>query len=279
MLSGQPSSTADFVAYARALHQKVDEPPIFTDPLATRIWGGSVSSSAEFDQRQSDDLVRARRLFIAARSRVSDDTVADAIERGCDQVVILGAGLDTTAYRQSSTHVRFYEVDNPATQEYKRSRLAHAGITIPPSLTFVPVDFEQETLAGALAQAGLDRTRGTVFVWLGVAVYLTRPAVDNVLRYIASGPAELVFDYFYPLDSTPGDPTSIQLQHRAELVAAAGEPWRTFFTAEEIRAILLSFGYRHIEDRSASELLATYGWQPSTRSTDSGPHLIHACTA
>ncbi|MGW4719686.1 class I SAM-dependent methyltransferase [Nocardia sp. NPDC004260] len=278
MQTGQPSRTAMFVARARATHQVADEPRIFTDPLAVRILDPA-SSSAEFDQQQSDDLVRSRRLFIAARSRFADCTVAEAIAGGTDQVVILGAGLDTTAYRQSSTGVRFYEVDDPVTQEYKRTRLGHAGIPIPASLTFVPVDFEQDTLAGALAQAGLDRTRSTLFVWLGVAVYLTRPAVVDTLRYIASGPAQLVFDYFYPLDSAPGDPTSAQLHNRARLVAAAGEPWRTFFTAEEIRSLLLSLGYRHVEDRSASELLATYGWRLSARPTNSGPHLIHACTA
>ncbi|WP_236567335.1 class I SAM-dependent methyltransferase [Nocardia sp. CY41] len=256
-----------------------DKPRIFTDPLAARIFGESALASAEFDEGQTGELVRQRRLFIAARSRYADDTVRSAIAGGTDQVVILGAGLDTTAYRQTTTHVRFFEVDHPATQDWKRKRLAAAGIAIPASLTFAPVDFERSTLAAALAQAGLDRTRRTVVIWLGVAVYLTRSSVDDTLRYIAEGPSELVFDYFYPLTSAPSDPTSAQLHNRAALVAAAGEPWKTFFTADEIRALLLSYGYHHVDDRSASELLATYDVPANARPTDSGPHLIHARTA
>ncbi|WP_433635520.1 class I SAM-dependent methyltransferase [Nocardia sp. CA-120079] len=274
-MHGQPSRTAMFAARVRADHQE-DAPRIFTDPLAPRIVGESVAST-EFDQGQAEDLVRERRLWIAARSRFADDAVAAAITAGTDQVVILGAGLDTTAYRQSSTHVRFFEVDHPATQEWKRRRLAHAGITIPATLTFAPVDFEQPTLAVTLAQAGLDRTRRTLFIWLGVAVYLTRRSVRATLSDIASGHAELVCDYFYPLDSDRGDPTAIQLQNRAKLVARAGEPWRSFFTADEFRTMLQSCGFQQIEDQSITALLATYGVRIS-RSPDSGPHLIHACT-
>ncbi|MGW4720132.1 class I SAM-dependent methyltransferase [Nocardia sp. NPDC004260] len=278
MHTGQPSKTALFVATARARHQVIDQPRIFTDPLALRILDQSAWVSAGFDEGQSAELVRQRRLFIAARSRYADDTIAAATAAGTDQVVILGAGLDTTAYRHTSTHVRFFEVDHPDTQDYKRHRLAHADIPIPASLTFVPVDFEQSTLADALAEAGLDRTRRTLFIWLGVAVYLTRQSVDDTLRYIADGPSELVFDYFYPLAS-PDDPTSGQLHNRAALVAAAGEPWKTYFTADEIRTALLSFGYHRVDDHSASELLATYGVRAAARPTDSGPHLVHTRTA
>ncbi|WP_280245277.1 MULTISPECIES: class I SAM-dependent methyltransferase [Nocardia] len=279
MHTGQPSKTALFVATARARHQMDDQPRIFTDPLALRILDQSAWVSAGFDEGQSEELVRQRRLFIAARSRYADDTIAAATAAGTDQVVILGAGLDTTAYRHPSTHVRFFEVDHPDTQDYKRHRLAHADIPIPASLTFVPVDFERSTLADALAEAGLDRMRRTLFIWLGVVMYLTRQSVDDTLRYIADGgPSELVFDYFYPLAS-PDDPTSAQLQNRAALVAAAGEPWKTYFTADEIRTVLLSFGYHHIEDHPASQLLATYGVCATARPSESGPHLVHACTA
>jgi methyltransferase (TIGR00027 family) len=279
MHTRQPSKTALFVANARARHQMLDQPPIFTDPLALRILDESALPSAGFDEGQPEELVRERRLFIAARSRYADDTIAAATAAGTTQVVILGAGLDTTAYRQTNSHVRFFEVDHPATQDYKRHRLAHAEIPIPASLTFAPVDFEQSTLADALAGACLDRTRRTLFIWLGVAVYLTGQSVDDTLRYIADGHSELVFDYFYPLTSAPSDPTSAQLHNRAALVAAAGEPWKTFFTADEIRTILLSFGYHHVDDRSASELLAAYNVRTTTRPADSGPHLIHACAA
>ncbi|WP_280310081.1 class I SAM-dependent methyltransferase [Nocardia abscessus] len=268
------------VAHARAYHQVADEPRVFCDPFAVRILGEPVLSEMEFDLGLDPDLVRERRLFIAARSRFADDTVAAAIARGIDQVVILGAGLDTTACRHVGAGVRFFEVDHPNTQTWKRRRLSEAGITVPASLAFVPIDFENLSLAAGLAGAGLDRSRGAVYIWLGVAVYLTRSSVDGTLRYIAShGKSELVFDYFYPVTSTPNDPTATQLQARANRVAAAGEPWISFFTADEIRDSLLSHSYAHVEDRSATELLMLYGVQTGNRARDSGPHLVYARTA
>ncbi|MBF6341555.1 class I SAM-dependent methyltransferase [Nocardia abscessus] len=280
MQTGRPSTTAMAVAQYRAYHQLADEPRVFTDPFAVRILGESVLAETEFDHGLDWDLVRQRRLFINARSRFADDTVAAAISRGTDQVVILGAGLDTTAYRHGSAQARIFEVDHPTTQEWKRRRLSGARMAIPNSLTFVPVDFENTTLATGLARAGLDSNRSAVYVWLGVAVYLTRASVDETLRYIAShAKSEVVFDYFYPVAASPDDLTAAQVQARADRVAAAGEPWLTFFTADEIRDILQDFGYSHVEDRSAIELLTSYGVPVGSRATDSGPHLVYACTA
>ncbi|MBF6302470.1 class I SAM-dependent methyltransferase [Nocardia amamiensis] len=268
------------VAHARAYHQIAEEPRVFTDPFAIPILGESVMTETYVDHGLDPELVRHRRLFIAARSRFADDTVAAAIVRGTDQVVILGAGLDTTAYRHSNTNVQFYEVDHPTTQEWKRRRLSQAGIAIPDALTFVPADFENTTLAAGLAGAGLDSNRSAVYVWLGVAVYLTRASVDGTLRYIAShGKSELVFDYFYPIAATPHDPTAAQLQARANRVAEAGEPWLTFFTSDEVRDSLVSVGYSRVEDRSATELLTFYGVPTDAPASNAGPHLVHCGTA
>ncbi|MEU2042224.1 class I SAM-dependent methyltransferase [Nocardia niwae] len=268
------------VAHARAHHQRAGDPRVFTDPFAVRILGEPVLPETELDHGLDPDLVRQRRLFIAARSRFADDTVAAAISRGTDQVVILGAGLDTTAYRHGSAKARFFEVDHPATQEWKRQRLSEAEIAIPDSLTFVPVDFENATLAAGLAEADFDGDRSAVYIWLGVAVYLTRTSVDDTLRHIAShGKSEVVFDYFYPVAASRDDVTATQVQARADRVAAVGEPWLTFFTADEIRGVLRDFGYSHVEDHSAIELLTSYGVPSGARSTDSGPHLVYACTA
>ncbi|MGW5220360.1 class I SAM-dependent methyltransferase [Nocardia sp. NPDC004085] len=277
MRVGEPSSTAMAVARARAQHQVVDEPRVFSDPLASRIAGESAFGATEFDRGVDEDLARRRRLFIAARSRFADDVVAAAVARGARQVVVLGAGLDTSAYRNPHENVRFFEVDHPDTQEWKRRRLAETGIAIPPSLTFAPVDFEQSTLAAGLAAAGLDRTGDAVFVWLGVAVYLTRTSVDDTLRYIAGhgAAAEVVFDYVYPLSDAAADGR----RARADRVAAVGEPWLSFFTAEEIRSALLSFGFTRVEDHTATELLGGYGVETTAQPVDSVPHLVHASTA
>lgn len=280
MRSGRPSETARAIAHIRAYHQIADKGTIFSDPLAASILGEPVLHETELDSGLDPEVVRRRRLYIAARSRFADDCVTAAIARGTDQVVILGAGLDTTAYRNTHTNVRFYEVDQPDTQNWKRRRLSESGIAVPDSLTFVPVDFDKSSLADGLAEAGLDRARSAVFIWLGVSVYLTRTAVDDTLRYIADHTAaEVVFDYFYPVASAPHEPTTDQLQARAESTARLGEPWRTFFIADEIRAILRVLGYRHVDDRSGSELVATYDDREVAHPAHSGPHVVHACTA
>ncbi|WP_254205963.1 class I SAM-dependent methyltransferase [Nocardia alni] len=278
MQIGEPSKTAFAVAWARADHQS-DEPRIFTDPLAARIVGPVSTRSSQFERALDPDLVRRRRMFIAGRSRFADDVTAAAVAAGTTQVVLLGAGLDTSAYRNPHTDVHFFEVDHPATQEWKRRQLAETGITIAQTVHFAPVDFERSTLAAGLAEAGFDRTRSAVFVMLGVVVYLSAQSVTDTLSYIAGqgGTAEVVFDYAEP-------PTHRwQDSERAKRVAAAGEPFQTFRTAEQFRDELTALGFTKIEDHPAVELLGSYTGQrdpggPGVHMIQGG-HLMHAATA
>jgi methyltransferase (TIGR00027 family) len=113
------------------------------------------------------------RLFIAARTHFAEEAFARAVEGGVHQLVILGAGLDTYAYRGLLRHrVHIFEVDHPATQAWKRQRLASAAIAAPSSLTFAPIDFERESLSGGLAASPFDPAQQTFFFWLGVVPYL-----------------------------------------------------------------------------------------------------------
>jgi methyltransferase (TIGR00027 family) len=113
------------------------------------------------------------RIFIAVRTRFAEDALAAAVERGVRQVVVLGAGLDTYAYRSTlRDRLCIFEVDHPATQAWKRQRLVDAAIPIPNSLTFAPIDFKHQTLAEGLAAAGFDSAQQTFFTWLGVVPYL-----------------------------------------------------------------------------------------------------------
>ncbi|MET8653665.1 class I SAM-dependent methyltransferase [Nocardia aurea] len=279
MQVGQPSLTAMAVARARAQHQTADDPQVFTDPLAERLVGEAIMGESRFDIDLDAEMIRRRRLLIAARSRFADDVVSAAIGRGVAQVVILGAGLDTTAYRRNGESARFFEVDHPDTQVWKRHRLTEAGIEIPPSLTFAPVDFEQSTLASGLAEASFDHTRPAVYLWLGVVMYLTEPSIDETLRYIAAqgGGAEVVFDYIYPVDTA--DTAGIeQLRARAERVASVGEPWISFFTVEQITAKLTSFGFTRVEDRTTVSTLASYGASIPELAPGTVPHMMHAAT-
>ncbi|MFI6368321.1 class I SAM-dependent methyltransferase [Nocardia sp. NPDC050630] len=280
MQNGRPSETARAIGHIRALHQTAENGLIFNDPLAVPILGEPVLPETELDRGLHPDVIRRRRLYIAARSRFADDRAAAAIARGTEQVVILGAGLDTAPYRNVHKNVQFFEVDHPDTQTWKQHLLRKSGIAIPDSLTFVPIDFDQSTLADGLAEAGLDRTRSAVYIWLGVSVYLTRPAVDATLSHITDhAGSEVVLDYFYPVTSTPHEHTTDQLQARAESTARLGEPWQTFFTADEIGALLQSFGFKQVVDQPGSELVATYDDRAISRPTESGPHVVHAYAA
>ena len=166
MQIGQPSRTALAAALHRAAHQVLEQGRIFSDPLALRILG--VDAQTVVRKAGENPSGRPMRLFIAIRTRFAEDALAASFENGVRQVVVLGAGLDTFAYRSPlRDRLRIFEVDHPATQAWKRQRLRDAAILLPSSLTFAPVDFERETLAECLAMAGFDRTQQAFFTWLG----------------------------------------------------------------------------------------------------------------
>ncbi|MEV6139525.1 class I SAM-dependent methyltransferase [Nocardia sp. NPDC051990] len=282
MQLGQPSRTALATAYARAYHQIASEPRIFTDPLAVRIAGATPEQLADLETATvpddiTTDMRRRRRLFLAARARFAEDTIADTVATGTRQVVILGAGLDTFAYRNPHPNVRVFEVDHPDTQAWKRQRLESAGIELPASLTFAPVDFESQTLAAGLAAAEFDRSQPAVFIWLGVVMYLTRDTILDTLRFVAdqATPMRLVFDYLYPTSAATPEEMG-QRTARADRVAAMGEPWLSFFTADEIANILREAGFDHVDDHDAPHLIAEYlGIEPRQVATVA-PHVLCA---
>ncbi|MFE5284964.1 class I SAM-dependent methyltransferase [Nocardia sp. NPDC056611] len=266
-----PSRTALVTAYARAYHQIADRPRILTDPVAARLLGVSVDELTEFGQPAEDRpgtdagsgilrlgvSDRPRRLFFAARSRFAEDRVAEAVATGVRQVVILGAGLDTFAYRNPHPGLRVFEVDHPATQAWKRQRLAESGIDLPERLTFAPVDFETDSLATRLEAAGFVRTDPAVFVWLGVVFYLTPAAARTTLDYIAgqSEPVEVIFDYLRAADT---EEERTKLRAREHRAAAVGEPWLSYFTPDGLAAQLRAMGFTDVEDHSATDLIAGY---------------------
>ncbi|MGW7488743.1 class I SAM-dependent methyltransferase [Streptomyces sp. NPDC054786] len=274
MEAGQPSRTAMRAAHARARHQ-ADPRRVFTDPLASKI----LHLGPEAPMPLPDDPVaRYNTRFVAARSRFAEDSLASAVTAGTRQIVVLGAGLDTFAYRNPHPGLTVFEVDHPDTQEWKRQQMAAAGIARPPSLTFAPIDFERDTLAEALDSAGLDRTRAAFFMWLGVTPYLTRDAVLATLRFVAghTAPVHVVFDYY--LEPSPAMSPELRAAHRAAttLVAELGEPWLSYFTpdrmADELRAMELD----DIEDLAGPQLLARYLGEPTPEADAFSGHVIRA---
>jgi methyltransferase (TIGR00027 family) len=170
--------------------------------------------------------------------------------------VVLGAGLDTFAHRNpfAEQGLRVFEVDYPATQAWKRGRLADAGLVLPASLTFAPVDFERQTLGDGLAAAGFDATAPAFFSWLGVVVYLTRAAVMETLGFVAGVPGgEVAFDYGEPFSAFEGPALARQLD-RARRAADLGEPWITRFAPAELATALRGLGFDELEDLGPADI-------------------------
>jgi methyltransferase (TIGR00027 family) len=280
VLEKQPSRTALAAAALRAAHQVIDGGRIFKDPLAATILGAG--EDAILANPRLGKRAAGLRLFIALRSAIAEKAMAEGVDqRGVTQAVILGAGLDTFAYRNPfEARLKVYEVDHPATQAWKRRRLAEAGIAIPQSMAFVPVDFERDTLMESLITAGFDPAQRTFFVWLGVVYYLTRDAIMTTLGAIAQNPGggEVAFDY-----SDPKDKLSFlwRLSHaaRAKRVADAGEPFISHFDAKDLHAELRRLGFTEIDDRNPRDLFGPMSRTPRWLLPKRGAHMLVARTA
>jgi methyltransferase (TIGR00027 family) len=243
----------------RAAHQLYDAPPlVFDDPIAVPILGPDylpeVHKTATKLHKPFSVSLRA---FLVARSRYAEDTLAHAVANGVTQYVLLGAGLDTFAHRNPHSQLRVFEVDHPATQQWKRELLEGNALPTPANLTYAPVDFEHETLPEQLLATGFNQHAPTFFAWLGVVPYLTLPAFRATLSFIAAQPAGsgVVFDYGQPRSALP---FFEQLAHDslASRVQQAGEPFQLFFTPSEIAAELTSF--HTIENIGSAEINTRY---------------------
>ena len=253
------SRTAQRVAIRRAAHQLLDLPRVFDDPFALRIIGSEAAEELRSNPKEHHAFSRAFRAFMAARSRYAEDELARAVTRGVTQYVVLGAGLDTFAYRNPHAGLRVFEVDHPATQAWKREQLQAAGIPIPPSLNFVAIDFERETLADGLSHSEFNPTAAAFFSWLGVTPYLTRDACMDTLSFIATMPAGsgVVFDFAV-------DPALLNAGQRQALdalsarVARYGEPFQLFFDPEKLQGELKTMGFHRTEFLQGKELNERY---------------------
>ena len=259
MQSAIPSRTALRVAMRRAAHQLYDaQPLVFDDPIAVPILGAEYLPEVhKTATKLHKPFSVALRAFLVARSRYAEDSLGHAIANGVTQYVLLGAGLDTFAHRNPHKQLHVFEIDHPATQQWKRELLEVTGLPTPASLTYAPVDFEHETLPEQLLASGFNPHTPTFFAWLGVVPYLTLPAFRATLSFIAARPAGsgVVFDYGQPRSALP---FFEQLAHDslASRVQLAGEPFQLFFTPSEIAAELTAF--HQIEDLGSPEINARY---------------------
>jgi methyltransferase (TIGR00027 family) len=257
-----PSRMAIWTAISRAAHLMLDSnPKIFVDPFARAFAGYS----------NDDDLLRALdslelavtpegRARFATRHRYVEDELDKALDRGVTQYVILGAGLDSFAYRRTDLMVALdvFEIDRPASQVWKRARIAELGIVPPQRLNHIVIDFEHQTLGQGLADGGVDLSAPTYLSCLGVAQYLTAEALRKMLcdaaKVTAPG-SELIVQFIPPLATLSTDDAGYIIKI-ADYAAAVGEPWHSFFTPEELDDYFIEAGFctiTHFDGEQANE--------------------------
>lgn len=225
--------------------------PLLARPVIARTW-----------LRFLDSYLPGLHIYLVLRVRYTDDVLQKAISAGMDQIVLLGAGFDTTSLRTSGTASgpAIFEVDAPTTQREKRRLLESANRAVGPRVGWVPCDFEHDRLPERLDQAGFDPTRPCVVVWIGVSVYLTRAAIGQTLADLAGicAPGSLLVTDF-------GDPETITGKHRlagarrtARLVRRRGEPWLTALSLTEVTDALQDAGFVVRDHARVTELAERY---------------------
>jgi methyltransferase (TIGR00027 family) len=260
MEEGKPSGTAIGAAVVRALHLAVDdELKILDDPIAARL----VAPELKWQQaivRWFPLGARLRANFVM-RNRYAEDCLGESLSGGVRQYVLLGAGLDTFAYRQPgwARALRIFEVDYPATQRWKLDRLSAAGISIPDNVIFVPVDFESVTLGAGLSAARFDLSCPTFFSLLGVSQYLSEEALDVSLKFVLSmpHPSEIVFSFVRSAEALSlGERAAASMF--AAIAAARGERWLSRFVPERLVRKLFAMGFSRVVHFSADEANQRY---------------------
>ena len=296
MKENQVSLTAIMTAYLRAYHAMHDTRKIFDDVLAyclipeerRALIEQGFSRALQMRVPESDlacsdreanalpSLLQAMGLpHVLSRSRYTEDNLDQAVKEGVEQYVILGAGLDTFAFRRPDllSRLQVFEVDHPATQAFKRNRLAELGWEIPANLHFVPVDFTKESLADALAGTSYDSRRKSFFSWLGVTMYLTRNEVFATLRsipHIAPVGSAVIFDYFVPEKAA-----APHMKELREDLRKIGEPIKTTFDPSTLAVELERVGLRLHENVSPSDIQERY-FQSRTDGYVASKHVCFA---
>ncbi|MEV6254781.1 class I SAM-dependent methyltransferase [Nocardia sp. NPDC051911] len=255
-----PDSTAVRVALWRAVHALHDQAPhVFDDRVGLRL------AAPEDGWRDRPDMdprsTAPMRAGIVSRARFVEDLLAEQAERGVDQYVVLGAGLDTFAQRRPELAARFtvFEVDQPGPQAWKRQRLSELGFDIPPWLRLVPVDFEVDAWWQRLLEAGFDPARPALVASTGVSMYLTREANIATLRQLSalSPGSALVTTFLLPLELVDAD-EQVMRGFAEEGARRSGTPFISFFRPEEMVRLAEDAGFAATRHVPAAELTGRY---------------------
>ena len=234
-------------AVGRALHTDGPPPHVLDDWLAWDLAGrDGEEMAAVLRARLSVGQLESFSRWTSVRARFVEDLVETALGDGVDQYVVLGAGLDSFAYRRPDLleHLCVFEVDHPATQSWKRRRLETIGVEVPSGISFVPVDFERQAFRDELLDAGFDSGKSAVVSWIGVTMYLSVDAVEQTLGTLAefADGSRMVLSYDLPATALTGLQREVR-DSLATLVSDIGEPFRTTFEREETESLLGRMGF------------------------------------
>ena len=262
--SGRVSTTAESVCALRAIAARHPDPKIRNpDYLAQQFVSEAYWRTTPF----ANDPERARHnpnyFWVNARTHHIDALLGEALATGATQVVNLGAGFDSRAYRfrERFPRVRFFELDLPATIAAKRERVVKILGAIPDRVVLIATDFTTRPIAHVLREAGYDRTQRTFFVWEGVTTYLPEPAILSTLRFIRSGSASgssVVYDYVLEAALRPDGGGLYGAKTTAAYVASVGEPFLTGWSQSQAAAIARREGLVVVSDLGPAELTARY---------------------
>ena len=263
MIEGRPSNTAFQVAAARAAHMRFDpKPPLLNDIHAEALLDAEGLEMIEGYADGGPWIMLENRFFLPLRARFVEDQLAKAYARGVRQFVILGAGLDSFAWRQPPgiSELRLYEVDHPSTQSWKMNRLKELGWTTPNNTSLVPCDFEGQSTSEALARTDFDPTKPCVVSWMGVIYYLNRDTAESSLRDLAklmAPTSELIFDSMLPWDMLP-ERYQIIRKAMAEYLNGAGEPQINRYEPTELVQAVEAAGFAKAEILHPADLVTRY---------------------
>jgi len=274
--NNQSSLTALIASFSRAYHAEFDEPKIFHDPIARQlmtdeeyqqIMGYMIGGIDFFAPGKKSELTDPKDILKwviqtqlaptpLARARYCEDMLMNAVRLGAKQYVILGAGMDTFAYRNPEllSKIHVFEVDHPDTQKFKKQKVDGAGWDVPDNLHYVPMDFTKDSLPDELKKAGFDNDKITFFSWLGVTYYLTKDDNVNMMKTVSSLSAEgssLLFDYaddeFLASDVK-------RVQNQIAMAGAAGEPMQDGYSYTGLEKTLADYGLLLYEHLTASDI-------------------------
>jgi len=254
----KPDNTAVRTALWRALHIQVDAKPyIIEDEIGLQL----VAPDYDWQERPDMKYTKRLRASIVARARFVEDLIIEENEKGIDQYIILGAGLDTFAQRRPDivSGIHIYEIDQPDTLAWKQQRLIELGFSVPDSLHFVPVDFEISSWWDQLLKAGFNLNKPAVIACTGVSLYLTKEAITATLSQIASlaSGSTLAMTFYLPIELL--DDEDKPMQEMAEKGAqASGTPFVSFFAPDEILLMAKNAGFKDAKTISTRDMVQSY---------------------